>query len=343
MKRAKFFYGLALLCLSLGITVQAVARDKEKKEYHNPIIPVSVPDPTVIRADDGYFYLYGTENTHNLPIYQSKDMVNWKFVGTAFTDKTRPKWDGNHSLWAPEIRYINGKYVLYYSWAKWGVEWESNVGVAVSDSPKGPFVDKGCVIDANAPEVNVQNSIDQFFYEEKGKKYMFWGSFRGLYVTELTDDGLSVKRNADGSLALRKQVAGNAFEAVNIYKKGKYYYMFASVGSCCEGAKSTYKTVVGRSKDLLGPYVDKEGKPMLENGYTVVIEGNEDWAGPGHNAIITKDDSNHEWIIYHGYKRDKADEGRVVLMDRLQWEDGWPMVKGKVPSIVSEVPVIKNK
>ena len=297
----------------------------------------------MIRADDGYFYLYGTENTHNLPIYQSKDMVNWKFVGTAFTDETRPKWDGNHSLWAPEIRYINGKYVLYYSWAKWGVEWESNVGVAVSDSPKGPFVDKGCVIDANAPEVNVQNSIDQFFYEEKGKKYMFWGSFRGLYVTELADDGLSVKRNADGSLALRKQVAGNAFEAVNIYKKGKYYYMFASVGSCCEGAKSTYKTVVGRSKDLLGPYVDKEGKPMLENGYTVVIEGNEDWAGPGHNAIITKDDANHEWIIYHGYKRDKADEGRVVLMDRLQWEDGWPMVKGKVPSIVSEVPVIKNK
>ena len=62
-----------------------------------------------------------------------------------------------------------------------------------------------------------------------------------------------------------------------------------------------------------------------------------------HNAIITKDDANHEWIIYHGYKRDKADEGRVVLMDRLQWEDGWPMVKGKVPSIVSEVPVIKNK
>ena len=68
MQRAKFFYGLALVCLSLGITVQAVARDKEKKEYHNPIIPVSVPDPTVIRADDGYFYLYGTENTHNLPI-----------------------------------------------------------------------------------------------------------------------------------------------------------------------------------------------------------------------------------------------------------------------------------
>lgn len=314
------------------------------KMYENPVIPYSAPDPTVIRAEDGYFYLYGTEDTYNMPIYQSKDLVTWNLVGTAFTDATRPTWDGNHSLWAPEIRYINGQYVLYYSWAIWGNEWNSNVGVAVSDSPTGPFIDKGCVIDADDPEINVQNSIDQFYYEDNGKKYLFWGSFRGIYVTELNDDGLSVKRNPDGSLVLRKKLADTAFEGTNIYKRGEYYYLFASIGACCNGAASDYRTVVGRSKDLLGPYLNKDGQDMNQNGWTLVMGGNDIWAGPGHNAIIQVDDAGVEWILYHGYKKEIADQGRFVLLDRLYWtEDGWPYVEGYAPSVSSVRPTINNK
>lgn len=310
------------------------------RSYNNPVIAFSAPDPTVIRAQDGYFYLYGTEDTRNMPIYRSKDMVSWEYMGTAFTNETRPTWEGSHSLWAPEIRYFDGHYVLYYSWAKWGDEWNSNVGVAVSDSPTGPFIDKGCVIDAQ--DMEVQNSIDQFFYEDGGKKYMFWGSFRGIYATELTGDGLRVKMNEDGTPVLKKRICGNYFEAVNLYKKGEYYYLFASIGSCCEGAKSSYTTVVGRSKNILGPYLNKTGGDMLYDKYEVVLKGNSVWAGPGHNSIIQVDDDGVEWLIYHGYKKAEADNGRVVLLDRLHWtDDGWPYVKGLAPSVSSLIPVFK--
>lgn len=78
--------------------------------------------------------------------------------------------------------------------------------------------------------------------EDNGKKYLFWGSFRGIYGIELSGDGLSVR---DG--AKKKQVAGTAYEGTYIHKRGDYYYLFASIGSCCEGLKSTYTTVVGRS------------------------------------------------------------------------------------------------
>lgn len=113
-----------------------------KAKYGNPVIPISVPDPTVLRASDGYFYLYGTEDIRNLPIYRSKDLVKWEQRGTVFTDTTRPTDVEGASLWAPEIRYINGKYLLLYSLAKWGQHWVSTVGYATADSPEGPFTAK---------------------------------------------------------------------------------------------------------------------------------------------------------------------------------------------------------
>ena len=338
--------------LAASCSVCAQQSQAQTKEYTNPVINVSVPDPTMIRAKDGYFYLYGTEDTRNIPIYRSSDMVNWEYMNTAFTDGTRPSWDNPisngkyHSLWAPEIRYINGKYTLYYSWAVWGEEWDSEVGVATSDSPTGPFTDQGQVIDAR--EMNVQNSIDQFEYEDNGQRYLFWGSFHGIYVTELTDDGLRVKRNPDGTPTMKQLVAGQpnacAYEGTCIYKRGNYYYLFASIGSCCEGANSTYQTVVGRSTSLLGPYVNKKGERMLDNKHEIVISGNEHWAGPGHNSIVIRDDAKQEWIVYHGYPRAEADKGRVVLLDRLQWtKDGWPYVEGTAPSKKAAAPIIKQK
>ena len=328
--------------LAASCSVCAQQSQAQTKEYTNPVINVSVPDPTMIRAKDGYFYLYGTEDTRNIPIYRSSDMVNWEYMNTAFTNDTRPTWEGKHSLWAPEIRYINGKYVLYYSWARWGDHWNSEVGVATADNPLGPFVDHGKIIDAK--KLNVENSIDQFYFEEKGKKYLFWGSFFGLYAVELNKDGLSVKCNADGTPVVREKIAGNAYEASCVYKKGKYYYLFASIGSCCEGANSTYQTVVGRSTSLLGPYVNKKGERMLDNKHEIVISGNEHWAGPGHNSIVIRDDAKQEWIVYHGYPRAEADKGRVVLLDRLQWtKDGWPYVEGTAPSKKAAAPVIKQK
>ena len=301
--------------------------------YTNPIITFSsAADPTVIRTDEG-FYLYATQtNSYWIPIYFSKDLVNWEFKRSAFRNATKPKPDvlpGGGAFWAPEIRYINGKYVLYFSWAKWGDGSISYTAVATSDSPVGDFL--------NAKPLLItddfgSNCIDQFYYEEDKKKYMFVGSFNGIYVTELTDDGLSVKRGADGKPVLKKQVCGRAFEGTNIYKKGKYYYLFASINNCCpdNGMDSKYKVVVGRSENLLGPYVDRKGKDMLDNSWELVLEGDgETFFGPGHNSIIIPDDAGTDWMIYHSYvKENSTVGGRLGMLDRIVWSpDGWPTIK----------------
>lgn len=314
--------------------------------YTNPVITFSsAADPTVICTDEG-FYLYATQtNSYWIPIYFSKDLVNWEFKRSAFRNATRPKPDvlpDGGAFWAPEIRYINGKYVLYFSWAKWGDGSKSYTAVATSDSPVGDFL--------NAKPLLItddfgSNCIDQFYYEEDGKKYMFVGSFNGIYVTELTDDGLSVKRGADGKPVLKKQVCGRAFEGTNIYKKGKYYYLFASINNCCDGIDSRYKVVVGRSENLLGPYVNREGKDMMSNSWTLVLEGDgETFFGPGHNSIIIPDDAGTDWMIYHSYvKENGAVGGRLGMLDRIVWSaDGWPTIKKCVPSKGDLLPVFNN-
>ena len=314
------------------------------RTYKNHIISDnSVPYPSVILAKDGYFYLYATQTkTYWMPVYRSKDLVNWEYQGTAFNKATEPDLPGGGAFWAPEIRFLNGKYVLYYSWAKMNGADISYTAVAVGDTPMGPFPDSKELI---GNKEFGSNCIDQFYYEEDGKKYMFFGSFKGIYVTELEDDGLTVKLGNDGKPTLKKQVCGNAFEGTNIYKKGKYYYLFASIGSCCNGVNASYQVVVGRSENLLGPYVDKDGKDMLKNNWELVLEGDgQKWIGPGHNSIIIQDDEGTDWMIYHSYlKKDGEVGGRLGMLDRVLWTDnGWPYIRNCVPSNSELIPVFYN-
>ena len=311
--------------------------------YTNPVITFSsAADPTVIRTEDG-FYLYATQtDKYWVPIYFFFVLVNWEFKRTAFRNATKPQIPGGGAFWAPEIRHINGKYVLYFSWAKWGDGDASYTAVATSDSPLGDFVNSKELL---TKEDFGSNSIDQVYYEEDNKKYMFVGSFNGIYVTELTDDGLSVKRNENGTPTLKKQVCGKAFEGTNIYKKNGYYYLFASINNCCDGERSRYKVVVGRSQDLLGPYLDKSGKDMINNAWELVLEGDgQKFFGPGHNSIIVQDDAGTDWMIYHSYVKENGEVGgRLGMLDRVLWtEDGWPYIKNCVPSTSDFLPVFNN-
>lgn len=298
--------------------------------YNNPVVPYSLPDPTVIRATDGFFYLYATENIRNTPIHKSADLVNWKLAGTAFSDSTRPSFEPKGGIWAPDINIISGRYVMYYSMSVWGGEMTCGIGAAVSDNPEGPFTDKGKLFRSN--EIGVQNSIDPFYIEEAGKKYLFWGSFHGIYSIELSNDGLSVKKGADKLL-----VAGTAYEGTYILKKNGWYYLFASIGSCCEGIKSTYKTVVGRSENLFGPYLNKEGQSMSENKHEILIRGNDRFVGTGHNSEIVTDKDGKTWILYHAVDINNP-KGRVLMLDEVIWTDNWPSVKDNTPSLSYPVP-----
>lgn len=130
---------------------------------------------------------------------------------------------------------------------------------------------------------------------------------------------------------LEDEDAGNAMsgavEAPFLFSKDGYYYLFVSWDACCRGEESTYKVVVGRSKDLTGPYLDREGEPMIHGGGPLVTEGfeaSERWAAGGHNAVYTFE--GRDYLIFHAY--DAADEGRSKLLIReIAWDEhGWPTV-----------------
>jgi arabinan endo-1,5-alpha-L-arabinosidase len=244
-----------------------------------------LPDPSVVQAPDGYFYLYATEDTHNVPIYKSKDLVKWRYAGTAFTDATRPMdFVPNGAIWAPDINYVDGKYILYYSKSEWGKTWECGIGVAVSDRPNGGFHDAKKLFISS--EMGLENCIDPFYIEDGDKKYLFFGSFHDIYGIELTEDGLGIKEGAT-----KFKIAGGLIEATMIVKHDNWFYLIGSAGSCCEGANSTYRLVVARSRRVTGPYLDRNGKTAVGDNMSLMLDKSDKVYGPGHCSEFVTDEA----------------------------------------------------
>ncbi len=321
-----------IIALSIAMSAGLMA-GKSVNEYKNPVADKNLPDPSIIKGDDGYYYVYATETVRNLPIYRSKNLVDWEFAGTAFTDETRPNFVEKAGIWAPDISKIGDKYVMHYSMSVWGGEWSCGIGCASSDSPAGPFENHGKMFISS--EIGVQNCIDPFYIEDEGKKYLMFGSFSGIYAVELTDDGLAVK---PGFKPIK--LAGTAYEGTYIHKKDGKYYLFASTGTCCEGLKSTYATVVGKSDKLLGPYTDREGAYMLDNHHEMLIHKNDHFVGTGHNSEIVTDDAGDDWILYHAVKV-SGSKGRRLMLDKIIWVNGWPSVAGDSPALKAKAPSFK--
>jgi arabinan endo-1,5-alpha-L-arabinosidase len=116
-----------------------------------------------------------------------------------------------------------------------------------------------------------------------------------------------------------------AIEAPFIFRKNGWYFLFVSWDVCCRGLNSTYKVVVGRSRSITGPYLDRTGQDMRFGGGTLVVAGDSAWAGVGHNAAYTLGDK--DYLVFHGYAR--FDEGRPKLWIReIEWDgEGWPIVR----------------
>ncbi|MFQ3544418.1 family 43 glycosylhydrolase [Halobacillus rhizosphaerae] len=328
MKKGILFLLVAVCVAGVGIYYFTA----DQNQYQNPVFEPVLADPSIVKGED-YFYAYGTEDawgedsdTKLVPIVRSKNLTDWEYAGEAFTKK--PSWKGAGSIWAPDVTKYKGKYFLFYALSIWG---DSNpgIGVATAEHPEGPFKDKGKLFDSE--EIGVSNSIDPFFYQQDDHPYVFWGSFHGIYGVELGEDALGVKGEPF-------QVAGDAYEAPYIIKRNDYYYLFVSEGSCCEGADSTYKVAVGRSKELKGPYLDQNGKKLLDNGGTVILEGKAEgkFAGPGHNAIVA-DDKGQDWIVYHAIVKEDpvlwtGASKRPLMIDPIAWSDGWPVINDGYPS-----------
>jgi beta-xylosidase len=243
---------LLALCLA-GVALTPGAAKAGPGTYTNPVsrdFADTFADPSVIKAKDGYWYAYGTtdplregEGTrHIIPMARSADLVNWTYVGDAFTEDTLPDWadaGAGAALWAPDIRYLDGTYYLYYVVTQTTVFPGPNdnaIGVATSDSPTGPWTDSGDpVVD---PRPGASGNPDDFkwtfdpseFTDIDGTRYLYYGSYYGgIFVTELSDDGTE----AVGEPTM--VAIDNRYEGAYVVRHGRYYYLFASEANCCAG------------------------------------------------------------------------------------------------------------
>jgi arabinan endo-1,5-alpha-L-arabinosidase len=345
------WFGLGVVLAPCVVLASGTAKTQETDEYINPVskgLADTFADPAVIKAKDGYWYAYGTTDPlregekqfHTIPIARSDDLVNWVYVGDAFNASNRPRWaaeDGN--LWAPDIRYMNGKYYLYYVVTETKVtpdRGDNAIGVATAPTPTGPWTDSGKPVVGprrGGPGDNIKWTFDPSEFTDKdGTRYLYYGSYYGgIWVTRLSDDG--TRAVGDPEMV----AIDNRYEGAYVIKHDGYYYLFASSANCCAGPTTGYSVYVGRSQSPTGPFRDRQGVSMEASrvGGTIVMtpNGNE-WVSTGHNAITT-DLSGQDWFVYHAINRRDPylDEPfgineRPMLIDRLDWIDGWPTVRG---------------
>jgi arabinan endo-1,5-alpha-L-arabinosidase len=342
---------LFALCLA-GVTLGPSAARAAPGSYTNPVsrdFADTFADPSVIRAKDGYWYAYGTtdplregEGTrHIIPTARSSDLVNWTWVGDAFTEATLPDWAApDAALWAPDIRYLDGTYYLYYVVTQTTVTDEPNdnaVGVATAPTPTGPWTDSGGPVvgprrgDSGDPGDFKWTFDPSEFTDRDGTRYLYYGSYYGgIFVTEL---------NGDGTRAVGEPTMvaiDNRYEGAYVVRHGRWYYLFASEANCCAGPTTGYTVFAGRSTSPRGPFTDRDGISLVTSrvGGTIVVTPNGNtWVGTGHNAVAT-DLAGQDWLVYHAIDRRDPflDEPfgineRPMLLDRLDWIDGWPTVR----------------
>ena len=270
------------------------------------------------------------------PSIYSQDLVKWRLCGDVFAHL--PAWavkdvPGLRGIWAPDISYFNGKYHLYYSVSTFGSN-RSSIGLVTNAtldpaSEKYRWQDQGKILSSN--NTDDWNAIDpNIVLDEAGEPWLSFGSFWSgikLQKIDIATGRLSQKDTKLYSLASRPrspQLPG-AIEAPAIMRRSGYYYLFVSFDFCCRGVESTYNLRVGRSKAVTGPYVDREGKAMMEDGGTLVLKGGTRWRGPGHCAILQ--DKGGERLVYHAYDAEARGVSTLRIAP-LSWDaDGWPSVK----------------
>jgi arabinan endo-1,5-alpha-L-arabinosidase len=303
---------------------------------------LSVHDPCIIK-ENGTYYIYCTGGGWGrgvIPVHCSTNLLYWRRCGSVF--KHLPKWAAKEiplarGAWAPDISWFNGKYHLYYAVSSFGVN-DSAIGLAVNDtldpsSPRYKWVDQGMIV-RSRPGVDDFNAIDpNIVIQNKTHVWLCWGSFWGGIKMRRIDPAtgkLSLTDTNLYSLAARPRLhppqtppVEGAIEAPFIVRHGRYWYLFASYDFCCRGTNSTYNVKVGRSRKVTGPYLDRIGKPLTDDGGTPVVEAQTPlWSGAGHEAVLY--DNGQDYLVFHSYNRET---GRSRLqISTMVWDHGWPRV-----------------
>jgi arabinan endo-1,5-alpha-L-arabinosidase len=324
-----FLTRLAFALLAAGGVATAIAKQ------------VSIHDPVMAKEGDTY-YLFSTGP--GITIYSSQDLQTWRHRGRVFA--TQPTWATdvvprfNGHVWAPDISRHGDTYYLYYSVSRGGKN-TSAIGVATNktldpDAPGYAWVDHGIVI-RSIPNRDLWNAIDpNLTFDEHGTPWLAFGSFwAGLKLVKLAPSLTAIAEPQEWHVIAKRERSvlvddiepePAQIEAPFIVRHGDYYHLFVSWDKCCAGKRSNYKLVVGRARDIRGPYLDKAGKSLAEGGGTLLLAGDADWPGLGHNSVYTFD--GKDYMVFHAYEA--ADNGLQKLkIAALAWDaDGWPVVDG---------------
>jgi arabinan endo-1,5-alpha-L-arabinosidase len=308
--------------------------------YTNPVLDADFPDPAVILAPDGYYYAYATQTLRdgewiNIQVARSADLVHWEQLGDALPEK--PAWARTtQDFWAPSVIYDGSTYFMYYS-ATPDVfqkpEHGHALAVATSTSPAGPFVDIGKpFLQGNGFEY-----IDPMAYDDPvtGKRLLYWGSgFQPIKVQELAEDRMSFAPGSEPTDLIWPNPKKGAFprlvEASWLIRHDEHYYLFYSGDNCC-GPDAEYGVMVARSKSATGPFETLEQAKGVP--HSLMLFKSERWLAPGHNTIVT-DKAGDVWIVYHAIdvnrprqrQEDEINSRRILLIDKIEWKDGWPYV-----------------
>jgi arabinan endo-1,5-alpha-L-arabinosidase len=330
---------LAGVLLATGIAVSGPAyaaedpREADARSEPSRRRGMLVHDPSTIVKCKNEYWLFSTGR--GIASRRSNDLVQWRIgprvfsVPPAWTAKAVPANRGHY--WAPDVIHLKNRYLLYYSVSTWGKN-TSAIGLATNTTldPADPdfrWTDRGIVIQSG--ERDDFNAIDPAVMRDRqGKLWLAFGSFwTGIKLTQL-DPGTGKRIAPDSpvhSLAYHKSI-----EAPLIRFHEGYYYLFVNWGLCARGVHSTYNIRVGRSAEVTGPYLDKDGTNMLNDGGSLLLGTRGRFIGPGHAGIFSE--GGQDWLSYHFY--DGSRRGTATLaIRRLYWDaDGWPELRERIDS-----------
>ena len=300
-------------------------------------------DP-VMAYEDSTYHIYATGL--GIQHMTSKDGKTWTVlpepVMTVMPQWTQDSVPGfTYHVWAPDVIQWHGNWWMAYSCSTFGKN-GSAIGLLKTRSLSFPvWKDEGCIVSSQEKRDD-WNAIDpNFVIDESDQPWLVWGSFwDGIQMVRL-DTTMHVAAGEQPRTIARRYAKGykdaapnptskfagtNAIEAPFIFKHDDYYYLFVSWDYCCRGSKSNYRVAVGRSKQVDGPYLDREGKDMCDGGGTLFIEGDKkEFEAAGHSAAYHL--NGKDIFICHGYSI--AHKGASILIQKdIRWTaDGWPTLE----------------